>query len=351
MEVYQSSLVIGIDLGDKYGHVCCLDTTTGEITEGRVTMNPKAIAKHFGKSKARLVAIEVGTHSRWVSHVLQELGLDVIVANPRRLQLITKSDSKNDRADAELLARLAAADRRLLSPVHHRSDRTQADLAILKARDSFVKSRTGMVNQVRGLTKSFGGRLKKCSPVSFPNHVRDEIPALLVPAVFPLLEAIQTQTRQIKAFDRKITKICEERYPETKSLLQIRGVGPITALAFVLVLEDPSRFKTSRAVGAYLGLRPRQNDSGMIQKQLRITKAGNPFLRRLLVQCAHYIMGPFGEDCDLRRWGRSLARRGGKNAKRRAVVAVARKLATVLHRLWITQDEYQPLRNQEQVAA
>lgn len=351
MKVYQTSLVIGMDLGDKYGHVCCLDTTTGETAVDRVTMNPKAIAKYFGESKARLVAIEVGTHSRWVSHTLEELGLEVIVANPRRLQLITRSDSKNDRADAELLARLAAADRRLLSPVHHRSDRTQADLAVLKARDSFVKSRTGMVNQVRGLTKSFGVRLKKCSPVSFPNHVRGEVPALLVPAVSPLLEAIQVQTRQIKTFDRKIVKICEDCYPETKSLLQIRGVGPITALAFVLVLEDPSRFKKSRAVGAYLGLRPRQDDSGEIQKQLRITKAGSPFLRSLLVQCAHYILGPFGDDCDLRRWGLSLAKRGGKNAKRRAVVAVARKLAIVLHRLWITQDEYQPLRNQERKAA
>ena len=181
-------------------------------------------------------------------------------------------------------------------------------------------------------------------PVSFPNHVRGDIPGPLVPAVSPLLQAIQIQTRQIKTFDRTVAKICEERYPETVNLLQIRGVGPITALAFVLVLEDPSRFKKSRAVGAFLGLRPRQDDSGTIQKQLRITKAGDPFLRRLLVQCAQYILGPFGEDCDLRRWGLALANRGGKNAKRRAVVAVARKLATVLHRLWVTQNEYQPLR-------
>jgi len=348
---YQSDWVIGIDLGDRYGHVCRLNTITGETSEHRVAMSPRAVSAFFKRIEVGLVAIEVGTHSRWISRTLRELGVTVIVANPRRLQLISRSDSKNDRADAELLARLVAADPKLLSPVHHRSDQAQADLAILKTRDSLVRSRTAMVNQVRGLTKAFGVRLKKCSPVSFPNHARSDIPESLLPAVLPLLQSIQAQTRQIQAFDRKIAKICEQRYPETSSLLQVRGVGPITALAFVLVLEDPSRFKNSRAAGAYLGLRPRQDDSGSIQKQLRITKAGDPFLRRLLVQCAQYVLGPFGEDCDLRRWGLALAKRGGKNARRRAVVAVARKLATLLHRLWITQEKYEPLRAQARAAA
>ena len=351
VEAYQNDLVIGIDLGDKYGHVCCINTATGELAEDRVAMTPQAVERFFGSFEVRLVAIEVGTHSRWISHTLEQLGVPVIVANPRRVQLISKSDSKNDRTDAELLARLAAVDPKLLAPIHHRSNRAQADLATLKTRESLIKARTAMVNQVRGLAKSFGVRLKKCSAASFPSHVCDDIPDLLAPAVSPLLEAIEIQTRLVKDLDRQVKKLCEESYPETKSLLQVHGVGPITALAFVLVIEDPSRFEKSRAVGAFLGLRPRQSDSGKIQKQLRITKTGDTYLRSLLVQCAQYILGPFGQDCDLQRWGHSLALRGGKNAKRRAVVAVARKLATVLHRLWITQDEYQPLRAQAKAAA
>jgi transposase len=351
VEAYQNGLVIGIDLGDKYGHVCCLNTETGKLVESRVAMTPRAVRNFFGKLEVRLVAIEVGTHSRWISDVLEKLGLTVIVANPRRVQLISKSDSKNDRNDAELLARLAAVDPKLLAPIHHRSNRAQADLAILKTRDNLIKSRTAMVNQVRGMSKSFGFRLKKCSAASFPHHVISDIPDVLAPAVAPLLNAIEIQTTLVKELDGKVKELCEERYPETQSLLQIHGVGPLTALAFVLVIEDPSRFRNSRSVGAFLGLRPRQKDSGKIQKQLRITKAGDSFLRSLLVQCAQYMLGPFGQDCDLQRWGHALAQRGGKNAKRRAVVAVARKLACVLHRLWITQDEYQPLRAQAEAVA
>lgn len=351
MEVYQSDLVIGIDLGDKHGHVCCLDMSTGELIEDRITMTPNAVTKYFSGTKARLVAIEVGTHSRWVSHVLEELGVRVIVANPRRVQLISKSDSKNDRTDAELLARLAAVDPKLLAPIHHRSDQAQADLALLKSRDSLVKSRTAMVNQVRGMTKSFGFRLKKCSAASFPIHVRDDIPSVLKPAISPLLTAIEDQTDLLEDLDAKVKDLCENKYPETQLLQQIHGVGPLTALAFVLVIEDPTRFEKSRSVGAFLGLRPRQRDSGKIQKQLRITKAGDSFLRCLLVQCAQYMLGPFGQDCDLQRWGHALALRGGRNAKKRAIVAVARKLAVVMHRLWISQAEYQPLMAQNKAAA
>jgi len=227
MESYQNDLVIGIDLGDKYGHVCKLNMSTGELAEDRILMTPKAITKFFGPIDARLVAIEVGTHSRWVSHTLEELGVPVVVANPRRVQLISKSDSKNDRTDAELLARLASVDPKLLAPIHHRSDQAQADLAMLKTRDSLVKSRTAMVNQVRGMAKSFGFRLKKCAAVGFPGHVCNDIPAVLMPAVSPLLDAIESQTKLVKILDRQVKRLCEKSYPETRSLLQVHGVGPV----------------------------------------------------------------------------------------------------------------------------
>ena len=145
-----------------------------------------------------------------------------------------------------------------------------------------------------------------------------------------------------KEQDRQIREACG-RYPETQWLLQVQGVGPVTALAYVLTLEEPTRFEKSRTVGAFLGLTPRRDQSGQSDKQLPITKAGNTYLRQLLVNCAHYIMGPFAQDSDLRRYGERIASRGGKNAKKRAVVAVARKLAVLLHRLWQDQSTYQPL--------
>src|ERR1035437_9476712 len=137
----------------------------------------------------------------------------------------------------------------------------------------------------------------------------------------------------------------QTRYPQTALLTQVSGVWTLTAMAFVLTIEDPQRFARSRDVGCYLGLRPKQQDSGERSPQLRITKAGDSYLRKMLVSCAHYIIGPFGPDTDLRRWGLKLCERGGKNAKKRAVVAVARKLAVLLHRLWVTGEVYEPLRS------
>ena len=165
------------------------------------------------------------------------------------------------------------------------------------------------------------------------------------PALVPILRMIEHHSGSIARYDRLIEEMGRKKYPETTTLRQVAGVGPITALCFVLTLDDPLRFKNSRAVGAFLGLRPKQDQSGERNPELRITKAGNRELRRLLVQGAQYILGPFGKDTDLRRFGESIAARGGKVAKRRALVAVARKLAVLLHRLWITGEVYEPLRN------
>jgi transposase len=227
----------------------------------------------------------------------------------------------------------------------------QVGLAVLKSRDALVRSRVAKVAQVRGVTKSFGVRLPRASSASFPSRVRDQIPSGLQSALHPLLDSIESDTILIKGLDREIRRLSEDVFPETRYVRQVNGVGVMTSLAFVLVLEDPRRFVNSRAVGAYLGLRPRQHESGTLHRQLRITKAGDSFLRVLLVQCAQYILGPFGEDCDLRRWGLARAERGGRSAKRRAVVAVARKLATVLHRLWMEEAEYEPLRHATEAAA
>jgi transposase len=270
-------------------------------------------------------------------------GHEGIVANPRRVRLIAENDSKSDGFDAELLARLGRTDPRLLSPIVHRGEQAQRDLVLLRARDGFVRARTQLINQVRGFAKSLGSRLPGSSAPAFSRRVRAVGSMDLFPGLGMMLDMIDRLTEEIRGMDREVERLCRELYPETAGLRQVKGVGPITALCFVLTLEDPNRFARSRSVGAYLGLRPRQRDSGEQRPQLRITKAGDVLLRRLLVSAGHYILGPFGPDTELRRLGLRLAETGGAAAKKRAVVAVARRLAVLLHRLWLTGEVYQPL--------
>ena len=338
-------LAIGVDLGDRYSEICVLDEA-GEIeSQARVRTTPEALRQYFVVPQPARVAIETGTHSGWVSRLLAECGHDVTVANARELRKIHQSNHKNDRADAQILARMVRFDRQLLSPIQHRSAELQADLALVRARDTLVSARAKFTNTARGLVKAMGGRLPHSSTSSFVRRVRDHVPAELQPAVMPLVAMVEALSEQIHAYDEQIAALAKERYPHTALLQQVAGVGALTSLAFVLTLADKDRFACSRDVGPYLGLVPRQQDSGERSPQLSITKAGNGYLRRILVGSAQYILGPFGPDTDLRRFGLSLAQRGGKNAKKRAVVAVARKLAVLLHRLWVTAEIYEPLRN------
>ena len=297
------------------------------------------------------IVIEVGTHSPWVSRLLQSLEHEVIVANARRVRAITESSRKDDRMDAQMLARLARVDPGLLCPIRHRSERAQQHLAMIKARAALVEGRTALVNAARGLTKSSGERLASCDTDQMGVEKLEGLPAAMQTALQPLLEVVEGLTEKIQEYDRQLAEIARSEYPETALLEQISGVGLLIALTFVLTLEDPQRFQRSREVGCYLGLRPKRRDSGESQPQLRITKEGDVYLRKLLVQGAHCILGRRGPDTDLKRWGLKLAARGGKNAKKRALVAVARKLAVLLHRLWVGGEVYEPLRHSQAPAA
>jgi len=315
------------------------------IEEGTVQSTPAAFSKHFGVLESSLIAMEVGVHSRWASRVVGECGHQVIVANTVRLKLIHKSSRKSDRADACALARLVRVDPQLLGPVQHRSEEDQNMLSVLRVRDVLVRTRAKLINCARGLVKPTGTRLPTCAATSFAGHARRTVPEELRLALDPLFEQIQSLTNLIKRYNRKIAKIAETKYPATQALQQIRGVGPVTALGFVLTLGRSDRFAHSRDAGSYLGLRPRRYQSGESNPQLGISKEGDGYMRRLLVNAAQYILGPFGPDTDLRRWGESLIARGGRGAKNRAVVAVARKLSVLLHHLWVTGETYDPLRN------
>jgi transposase len=336
----------GIDIGDRYSHLCLLDTQSGEvIEEGRILTNHSAFQQRFSGSKPMRIAIETGTHSPWISRMVEECGHEVLVANARKVRLIYGEGRKNDKIDAEKLARLARLDPKLLAPIKHRGEASQAHLTLLRSRDVLVSARTKLVNHVRGAVKSFGARLPKCTAQSFHNRVAEHLPQELVPALGPVLDTIASLSERIRDYDRTLEGVAEEIYPETKLLRQVHGVGVLSALAFVLTLEDPSRFAKSREVGAYLGLVPATDQSGKSDPEKHISKHGSKMMRKLLVSSAHYILGPFGEECDLRHHGEKIASRGGKNAKKRAVVAVARKLSVLLHRLWVTAEVYEPLYN------
>jgi transposase len=284
------------------------------------------------------IALEVGTHSPWINRLQTKLGHEVIVANARQVKLISASSRKDDRLDAQMLARLARVDPKLLSPIRHRSEEAQADLNLIRVRAALVDGRTALVNAARGFSKASGERLPKCDTDQMDVERMAELPVELREVLKPLIEQVESMTE-----------------------------------TFVLTVEDKDRFAKSRDVGfdpdedlrdnlsgdkitclsvpVVMGLRPKRSESGQSQPQLRITKEGDVYLRKLLVQGAHYILGYRGPDTDLRRWGLKLAERGGKNARKRAIVAVARKLGVLMHHLWATGEVYEPLHNAQETAS
>jgi transposase len=343
-------LTIGMDLGDKTSRYCVLNGDGEVVVEGSCPTTKKGMAQVFGAVAHCRMAIEVGTHSPWVSRELKKYGHEVIVANARQVKLISQSSRKNDKLDAQMLARLARTDPALLRPIRHRSEETQKDLLTIRVRTALVESRTGLVNAARGLAKASGERLPSVDADQMDVERLEELPADLRQRLKPLLEEVKSLTEKIKECDREIEQIARDRYPETKLLRQVSGVGPLIALTFVLTIDDRERFQKSRDVGCYIGLRPKQRESGERQPELRITKEGDIYLRKLLVQGAHCIMAKRAPDTDLKRWGTKLAGRGGKNARKRAIVAVARKLAILLHHLWVTGEAYEPLKNNKAMA-
>jgi transposase len=352
----QHKMTAGLDLGDKYSYLCLIETESGEvIEEGRLRTTPEAFRRRFASESSLRIAIEAGTHSPWASRVLEECGHEVLVANARKLRLIYTNKRKTDEVDAENLARLARVDPKLLYPLKHRGEESQAHMAIIRSRQALVDCRTQLVNHVRGAVKSFGARLPKCPARSFHKRASEHIPEALLAALGPILEQIGSLTERIGQYNRELETISKEHYPETSLLRQVEGIGLLTALTFVLTVEDPYRFEKSRSVGAYLGLVPATDRSGERDPQKRISKEGDQMLRKLLVGSAHYVLGPFGSDSDLRRHGEKIASRGAKNAKKRAAVAVARKLSVLLHRLWLSAELYDPLhdthRRQQKEAA
>jgi transposase len=344
----QETLTIGLDLGDRHTHVCILDEQGEVLLAEKVTTTKTSLNSLFETLAPTRVALEAGTHSPWVSRHLQSLGHEVIVANPRQVQLITDSKRKNDRIDAEKLARLARVDPKLLSPIHHRSEQTQRDLAQIRVREQMVANRTSLINAARGQAKALGVRLESCDADQVDTHMTKHFTEELQTILNPLLELAAAIAAQIKEADQRIHEIAK-RYPAIGLMTPIWGVGELTALAFLLTIEEKERFGKSRQVGPYLGMTPGQSQSGVSDPQQRITKQGDRMMRWLLVQCAHCILRRDAPDSDLKRWGwrkiDELKNGKGQPKKKKVIVAVARKLAVLMHHLWANGEVYDPLFN------
>lgn len=337
-----SKLTVGLDVGDRFSQVCAIDGDGAIVEEGRVATTREALRERLPAQPRCRVILETGAHAGWISRELSTVGHEVLVANGRKLRWLYANEHKTDRVDARYLARVGRWDPTLLAPIRVRSASADGALRVLRARASLVRARTRLINHVRGAVKSVGCRLPPADATSFARRMATQLPPELESALQPLLAQIAGLTQVIASYDHQVEELARTHYPETASLRQVTGIGALTALAFVLTIDDPARFRNGRAVGAYFGLTPRRADSGSQHPQLGITKCGDGLVRQLLVQAAHYILGPFGPDCRLRRWGLALSARGGKNAKKRAIIAVARKLAALLFSLWIHQSHYDP---------
>lgn len=338
-------VTIGMDLGDKSSRCCAVDEAGEVLFERSVATTKKGLTQLFGALARCRVALEVGSHSPWVSRLLTRLGHEVIVANARQVKLITQSTRKDDKLDARTLARLARIDPELLRPIRHRSEQAQLHLTRIRVRAALVEARTALVNTARGLAKALGERVPACAAAYLTVDEIAALPEAVRSVLEPVLQQVESLSEQIHSCDQELERIARTQYPETEGLRQVSGVGTLIALTFVLTLEDPQRFRRSREAGCYVGLRPKRRDSGASRPQLGISKEGDGYLRTLLVQGAHCILKQRAPDTDLKRWGVKLAARGGQNARKRAVTAVARKLAVLLHRLWVTGAAYEPLRN------
>ena len=337
----RTQITIGLDLGDRRHTYYVLDGAGKMAREGSLGNTREPLATMARSYPGATVVMEAGTHSPWVSRFLQELGLRVIVANPRKTRAIYQNERKSDRRDAMMLARLARMDLTLLHPVKHGSQEAQQDMLQLKLRDSLVRARVALINAVRFTLKSLGYPVSNPSSERFHKLVLSEVPESIGEMIAHNVAAIAELTQRIKALDVSISRLAAERYPETIYLQQVSGVGPITSLYFVLKVGTPGRFQPTRDIGAFLGLCPRRDQSGETDKELRISKCGDQYLRCLLVNAAQYILGPFGTDSALREHGLRLAQEGTARAKKRALVAVARKLAVLLLTLWKSREPYE----------
>ena len=343
---------IGADVSDRTTKICVM--TKAEGGERRIVLETTCATTKAGLEEAFSkfdrswpVAFETGTHCRWMDGVFRKMGFKTIVGNPGKIPSITKSNTKNDRNDARELARLAIADPAMLHPVFLRDEVYQQMLRFHHARNMLISQRTQSINQIRGFAKSVGHRIECSSTEKFHEQGKAGWPRELEECAWPLMGMLKTINLKIKAYDKLIARLAER--PEFKSMVErvrvVYGVGIIGSTVFVAAIGGrPDRFAHTRDIGPYFGMIPKQEQSGDDDKQLHITHAGADIVRTTLVECAGVVMMDKSKDTDLKLKGLRIAMHGGKIARKKAKVAVARGLAVAMLALMQHPErEYIPL--------
>lgn len=329
---------VGIDVHQKYSQVCELSLNGVVESECQIPTTRSSLNRWFGKRDDLRIVVESSGVSRWVVRVLKEMGHEVTVVNPRRVRLIAESTLKTDRIDAEVLARLSCFGEGLLPTVYQRSEESANVQTRLRVRSTLVRSKVAMVNSLKGSLRNRGYRLRgQAIRRVIANLVAMELPSELRQSLDPLVEALLEVDERLRAVNAEIREECQENRL-LKRLQTVPGVGPVVSLAYVSWIDDPTRFRSSRQVGPYLGLRPKVRRSAEFEFRGRITREGNPELRRLLTQAAHCFLRT-QQDSALKQWALDLEKRAGK---KKAIVALARKLAVLMHRLWVTGHDFEP---------
>ena len=339
---------IGLDLGARVTQVAIYNTSGNRVEERKISTAKDSLEQLLYRFPGARVVMEASTPTRWINNLARERGHEVIIANPRKIPIITSSIRKSDRNDARLLGEIGQIKPELLSPIELREDIYQLVRTQLFARQQLVKTRGSLCTFVRSQVKSVGQSLPPVDTRVFASKMRSLLPKELGSVLEPILRTIQQLSDEIDSLDAVVKTSSATDFPKTAVLQQVHGVGPLISLAFVATVGAPDRFKNSRSLGPYLGLVPRLDQSGQSNPALAITKHGDTYMRSLLVSAATRILGPFGVDSDLRRFGLRIIEQGGQRAKGKARIAVARKLAVLLHRLLLTGEVYEPIRNADQ---
>ena len=326
---------VAIDLHDEYSQICVMNASREVLVEAKIPTSRRALIDFFGQRARCRVIFEAGAHALWVSELMNDLGHEPLVCHPRRVRLIAESRNKNDRVDAELLARLSLSDLELLKPIQQRSRTTLEQRTVIRARAALVESQKKLRTMLRGVVKPFGIRLSPGKKRALAELQRAELPSPVSQSVEAVLKTLKTIAEQLADLDGRIEQLTET-HPVAARLQTIPGVGPLVAMTFIFAIEDPVRF-ASGDLGPYFGLTPPNRSSA--GKKLRPKdrgRPGDPYMRSLLVQSAWTLMNSRSES-DLAKWGRALVERVGP---KKAVVAVARKLATLMHHLWRSDQNF-----------
>lgn len=326
---------VAMDVHDEYSQVCVMNQAREILMEAKIPTTRQALNDFFRQREKSMVIYEAGPHALWISELLGSLGHETIACHARRVRLIAESRNKNDRVDAEVLARLSLSDLELIKPIQQRSRQTLDQRSIVHARAALVETQKRLRTMLRGMVKPFGVRLATGKKRALAELATAKLPEHAAQSIDAILKTLSVLAEQIQKLTERVEQLADS-HPAAARLQTIPGVGPLVSLSYIHAIEDPARFSRTD-IGPYLGLTPSNRSSaGKKLAPKEKGRPGDPYVRSLLVQSAWTLMNSRSQS-DLARWGRRLSERiGGK----KAAIALARKIATLMHHLWFYDQDF-----------